>query len=82
MEKMRASLEDENSQDIILVSRGKNPAKCVVSDMKFHDTDSAINMNVVWINKGTISNGQRKKMLARTIRSILKRSIDFYKDEK
>lgn len=65
-----------DSKQFMFISKDKNnPAICVVDNINFHDTESFINCKFDIVNKGRYSKGKLKKMVARTIVSILRRII-------
>jgi hypothetical protein len=72
MHKMKITLEGEDYVHYILTSRGKDPAKCVIGNLRIHEDEPVLQFNLDWINKGKYSNYQRKKMVARTLVRLLK----------
>lgn len=77
MEKLR--VVDFGDNWFILESKKEPKCRCKVSNMRFHDTKSAVNMEVEWISKGNYTNGQRKKMLARTTVWLLRSAVEHQK---
>lgn len=69
MEKMKIAESDPNG--FVLNSRGAYPAICIITGLHFHDTDPVCSLDIDWVCKGRYTNGQRKKLVARTIRSLL-----------
>lgn len=62
--------------EFLLVSKDKfYPALCKISNLRFHETKSVLQLNIDWINKGSYTNGQRKKLVARTIAKFLRNII-------
>jgi hypothetical protein len=53
--------------------------KCTISNLRFHTSDPVMNLEVVWHNKGKYTNGQRKKLLARTVVSLLRSAVEHQK---
>lgn len=79
MKTMRISIYDENVKDgFLLISRDKTqPAICKISGLKFHDTEPLLQMSIDWINKGSYTNGQRKKLVTRTLVRALRRMVRY-----
>jgi len=67
----------EKSDDgLMLISRDRyNPAICKITDLRFHDTEPLLQMAIDWINTGSYTNGQRKKLLTRTLVRALRRAV-------
>jgi hypothetical protein len=76
MKTMHISMVGEKSGDgFWLVSKDKiQPAICKITDLRFHDTDPLLHMVIDWVNVGSYTNGQRKKLVARTLVRTLRRA--------
>ena len=75
MEKMRISdidIGDDSGSGFIMTSRGRYPAICNISNIHFLDDEPVVQAKLDWIAKGKYTNGQRKKMVARTLSHILR----------
>lgn len=77
MEKLR--VVDFKDDWFILESKTDPKCRCKVSDIRLHDTKPTMNMEVEWISKGSYTNGQRKKMLARTVIGLLRSAVEHQK---
>lgn len=64
---------DKLDGDIMVFTSGcKNPCRCGVSAVNFLGESPIVSMNVVWYSKGRYTNIQRKKMVSRTIISLIR----------
>lgn len=70
MEKMK--IVASSADGFTLSSRGQYPAIAVITDTKFHETEPLVSVCIDWVSKGSYTNGQRKKMVARTMVSLLR----------
>lgn len=68
-------IDSVDGPTMIFTSRGKNPCRVAISDIRFADQGPTVNMQVDWITMGRYTKGQSKKMLARTITSILRNIV-------
>lgn len=64
---------------LILESKKEPKCQCKVSNIRLHDTLPTMHMEVEWISKGKYTNGQRKKMLARTVVGLLRSAVEHQK---
>lgn len=69
MERMR--IEAIENDRFILISRGSYPAVCRIDNLQFSELHPVLLMGIDWICKGGYTNGQRKKMVARTMKYLL-----------
>lgn len=60
-------------------SNGTKPSICYIWDMHFPDVGNVMNLQIDWVVKGHYSNGQRKKMVKRTITSLLRKIVTDHK---
>ncbi len=72
MEKMKIKAIGETSDGFKFISRGRYPAICLVNNLRFHETEPVVNLEIDWICKGGYTNLQRKKMVQRTINGLLR----------
>ena len=79
MKTMHISMFGEKSGDgFWLVSKDKHqPAICKITDLRFHDTKPLLHMVIDWVNVGSYTNGQRKKLVARTLVRALRRMVRY-----
>lgn len=77
MEKLRVA--DFKNDWFILESKKEPRCRCKISDMRLHAIKPTMNMEVEWIDKGNYTNGQRKKMLARTVVGLLRTAVEHQK---
>lgn len=60
---------------IVFATRGKNPAVCKVSNIQLSDAAFSFYFEVDWIIKGSYTNRKRKKIIIRTMGSLLQRTV-------
>ena len=79
MKTMRVSMVSEKSDDgFWLVSKDKHyPAICKITKLRFHNTDPFLHMAIDWINVGSYTNKQRKKLVTRTLVRLLRRAVRY-----
>jgi len=84
MKTMRISMFGEKSEDgLMLVSKDRRqPAICKITDLRFHDTEPLLHMAIDWINKGSYTNGQRKKLVTRTLVRALRRMVRYERNKR
>ena len=76
MLKMKIVPQGEN---LLLVRLGKAHCSCIIGNLKFHDIEPVVSMSIDWIDRGNVTNLQRKKMVKRTINSVLRLAVNHAK---
>jgi hypothetical protein len=79
MEKMKVTGINSSGGYELEASNSRSSCRCTISNLRLHDTEPMLSTEVVWHDKGTYTNGQRKKLLARTVVNLLRSAIEYHK---
>lgn len=58
-----------------LTSADSTPCVCNIWNLHFHESKPQLRLSIIWISKGSYTNLQRKKLVTRTLNSILRAAM-------